>query len=127
MTLNILTNFDLQPYNTLAVPAIARYFVDAPDITWHLKMVKSKAEIAILTEACKIQDSIFKKAFEAVETGMTTREIKNLFHRVIIDRDVGFGWVIVCIGDFDPRQAAGSSQPDRRFKKSDLLGMGSDL
>ena len=38
---------------------------------------------------------------------MTTREIKNLFYRFITDSDADFGWVIVCIGDFDPRQAAG--------------------
>jgi Xaa-Pro aminopeptidase len=33
-------------------------------------MVKSETEIAILTKACKIQDAIFKRTFEAVETGM---------------------------------------------------------
>jgi Xaa-Pro aminopeptidase len=102
-----------------ALPAIS--FVDAADIFWQLRMVKSETEIAIITEACKIQDSIFKTTFEAVETGMTTREIKNLFQRVIIESDADFGWVIVCIGDYDPRQAAGSSQPDLRLKKSDLL------
>ena len=102
-----------------ALPAIS--FVDAADILWQLRMVKSETEIAILTKACKIQDAIFKRTFEAVETGMATQEIKNLFHRVIAESDADFGWVIVCIGDFDPRQAAGSSQPDLRLKKSDLL------
>jgi Xaa-Pro aminopeptidase len=102
-----------------ALPAIS--FVDAADIFWQLRMVKSEAEIAILTEACKIQDSIFKRTFEAVETGMTTLEIKNLFQRIIIESDADFGWVIVCIGDYDPRQAAGSSKPDLRLKKNDLL------
>ena len=102
-----------------ALPAIS--FVDAADIIWQLRMVKSETEVAILTEACKMQDSIFKRTFEAVETGMTTQEIKNLFQRVIIESDADFGWVIVCIGDYDPRQAAGSSQPDLRLKKNDLL------
>jgi Xaa-Pro aminopeptidase len=102
-----------------ALPTIS--FVDAADIFWQLRMVKSEAEIAILTEACKIQDAIFKRAFEAVETGMTTREIKNLFHRVILESEADFGWVIVCIGDYDPQQSGGSSQPDRRLKKGNLL------
>ena len=101
------------------LPAIS--FVDAADILWQLRMVKSKAEIAILAGACEIQDSIFRKTFEAVETGMTTREIKTLFQRFIIESDADFGWVIVCIGDYDLRQAAGSSQPDLRLKKGDLL------
>jgi Xaa-Pro aminopeptidase len=102
-----------------ALPAIS--FVDAADIIWQLRMVKSKAEIAILATACKIQDAIFKRTFEAVEAGMTTREIKTLFQQVIIESDADFGWVIVCIGDYDPRQAAGSSLPDLRLKKGDLL------
>ncbi len=102
-----------------ALPGIS--FVDATDIFWQLRMVKSEAEIEILTRACNIQDSIFKQAFEVVETGMTTREIEKLFQRVITESAAGLGWVIVCIGDFDPRQAAGSSQPDLRFKAKDLL------
>ena len=51
-----------------ALPTIS--FVDAADIFWQLRMVKSEAEIAIITKACKMQDSIFKGTFEAVETGM---------------------------------------------------------
>jgi Xaa-Pro aminopeptidase len=102
-----------------ALPGIS--FVDATDIFWQLRMVKSETEIEILTRACNIQDSIFKQAFELVETGMATREIEKLFHRVITESEAGLGWVIVCIGDFDPRQAAGSSQPDLRFKAKDLL------
>lgn len=102
-----------------ALPAIS--FVDAADIFWHLRMIKSQAEINILTEACKIQDSIFRRTFAAVEAGMTSREIKNLFQRIIIESDADFGWVVVCIGDYDPRQAAGSSLPDLLLKKSDLL------
>jgi Xaa-Pro aminopeptidase len=102
-----------------ALPSIS--FVDAADIFWQLRMVKSETEIAIISEACKMQDAIFKTTFEAVETGMTTREIKNLFHRIITESGADFGWVIVCIGEFDPRQAAGSSQPDLRLEKNDLL------
>jgi Xaa-Pro aminopeptidase len=102
-----------------ALPSIS--FVDAADIIWQLRMVKSEAEIAILTEACKIQDAIFKRVLEAVETGMTTREIKNLFQLAGFESDADFGWAIVCIGDYDPRQSAGSSPPDRRLNKSDLL------
>jgi Xaa-Pro dipeptidase len=102
-----------------ALPAVS--FVDAADMVWQLRMVKSDAEIAIISEACKIQDAIFKNAFEAVKAGMTTREIKTLFQQAIIDSDADLGWVIVCVGAFDPRQAAGSSPPDLRFKENDLL------
>ena len=49
-----------------ALPAIS--FADAADIFWQLRMVKSEAEIAIITEACKMQDSIFKRTL--LEPGM---------------------------------------------------------
>ncbi|MFQ5486447.1 MAG: M24 family metallopeptidase [Desulfobacterales bacterium] len=102
-----------------ALPEIS--FMDASDIFWQLRMVKSKTEIEILTRACHIQDSIFEQAFKVVETGMTTREIEKRFHRVITESEAGLGWVIVCIGDYDPRQAAGSSRPDVKLKAKDLL------
>lgn len=102
-----------------ALPAIS--FVDAADVFWQLRMIKSEKEIAIITEACRIQDAIFKKTFEAVKAGMTTREIETLFQLAIMESDADFGWVIVCVGDFDPRQAAGSSHPDLRLNEKDLL------
>ena len=96
-------------------------FVDAADILWQLRMVKSEAEIAILSEACRIQDSIFKRASDAIKSNMTTSDIKKLFQHAIIESDADLGWVIVCIGDYDPQQSAGSSLPERRLKDSDLL------
>jgi Xaa-Pro aminopeptidase len=96
-------------------------FVDAADVLWGLRMVKSEAEIAIISEACEIHDAVFKRCFETVRVGMTQREIDNLFRRVIIDTGADFGFTIVCVGDYDPRQAAGSSAPDCVLREGDLL------
>ncbi|MGD8291238.1 MAG: M24 family metallopeptidase [Desulfobacterales bacterium] len=48
-------------------------------------------------------------------------EPTNLFQHAIVESDADVGWVIVCIGDYDPQQSAGSSLPERRLKDSDLL------
>ena len=55
-------------------------------------------------------------------TALLITEPTNLFQRFIIESDADFGWVIVCNGDYDPRQSAGSSQPDRRLKKLTFCG-----
>lgn len=102
-----------------ALPEIS--FSDAADLFCRLRMVKSDAEIAVITKACEIQDAIFEKTFKAVRAGMSTRDIKRLFQLNIIKSDADFGWVVVCVGDFNPRQAAGSSPPDLRLEENDLL------
>lgn len=96
-------------------------FVDASGILWDLRMVKSEAEIATIAEACRIQDAIFDRVFRETKAGMTTREIELSFRRAILESGAEHNFSLVCIGDFDPRQAAGSSHPDRVLGKGDLL------
>ncbi len=102
-----------------ALPEVA--FVDASDILWRLRMVKSEAEIAAITEACRIQDAVFERVFRETTAGMTTREIETAFRRAVLDSAASLNFCLVCIGDFDPRQAAGSSHPDQALGKGDLL------
>jgi Xaa-Pro aminopeptidase len=96
-------------------------FVDASDVLWQQRMVKSDAEIAIIGEACGMHDVVFEQCFGAVEIGMTEMQIDSLFRQVIANVGADFGFTIVCMGDYDPQQAAGSSSPDRRLNGGDLL------
>jgi Xaa-Pro aminopeptidase len=59
-----------------ALPGVE--FVDAADILWALRMVKSEAEVAAIAKACEIQDAVFKRVFETVGVGMTQREIERV-------------------------------------------------
>ena len=96
-------------------------FVDAAGIIWEIRMQKSEAEIAIIQEACKIHDDIFKKVFGAVKAGMTTREIEQLFRMKIAESEADSGWAVVCVGDFNEGQASGPTHPDKVLKPDDLL------
>jgi Xaa-Pro dipeptidase len=95
--------------------------VDAADMIWDIRMQKSDTEIAIIQEACKIHDDIFKKVFGAVKAGMTTREINHLFQVTIAESEADSGWTVVCVGDFDEGQASGPTNPDKVLKPDDLL------
>jgi len=96
-------------------------FVDAADLIWDIRMQKSVTEIAIVQEACRIHDEIFKKVFGAVKAGMTTREIDRLFRMAIAESEADSGWTVVCVGDFDDSQACGATHPAKVLKADDLL------
>jgi Xaa-Pro aminopeptidase len=96
-------------------------FVDAADLLWQLRMVKSEAEIATISEACAMHDAIFERVFAEARVGVTTRGVESLIRHAVIDAGADDGFAIVCIGDFEPRQAAGSSDPERVLREGDLM------
>jgi Xaa-Pro dipeptidase len=96
-------------------------FVDAAEVIWEIRMQKSETEIAIIQEACRIQDDIYKKVFGAVQAGMTTREIELLFRIAIAESEAGLGWTVVCVGNFDESQASGATHSAKVLKADDLL------
>ncbi|UCD81011.1 MAG: aminopeptidase P family protein [Desulfobacterales bacterium] len=95
--------------------------VDAAGMIWDTRMQKSDAEIAIIQQACKIHDDVFKKVFDAVKAGMTTREIEQLFRMAIAESESDSGWAVVCVGDFDEHQASGPTHPDKVLQADALL------
>ncbi len=96
-------------------------FVDAADLIWELRMQKTDLEIRIVQEACRMQDDIFKNVFGTVKAGMTTRDIERLFRVTIAESEAGFGWTVVCVGDYENSQASGETHPDKVLKADDLL------
>jgi Xaa-Pro aminopeptidase len=102
-----------------ALPQAA--FVDAADMIWDIRMQKSAAEIAIIQQACKMQDVIYKKVFETVKAGMTTRQIEQLFRVTIAESEADSGWTVVCVGHYDESQASGPTHPAKVLQADDLL------
>jgi Xaa-Pro dipeptidase len=68
-------------------------FVDATDIIWGLRMIKSKEELGLIRQACEIVRQARQKTFREIEIGMTEREIARLFAQHMIEKgadDVSF-------------------------------------
>jgi Xaa-Pro dipeptidase len=56
-------------------------FVDASDLLWKLRMVKSQAEIAQVARACQITSQAYQLTFASVHAGMTEIEVQALMVR----------------------------------------------
>jgi len=54
-------------------------FVDASDIIWRLRMVKSEEEVALMRKACEITGRARQKTFDEIEVGVTERDIARIF------------------------------------------------
>jgi Xaa-Pro dipeptidase len=68
-------------------------FVDASDIVWGLRMIKSDDELDLIKEACEIVRQARQKTFREIEIGMTERDIARLFAKHMIAKgadDVSF-------------------------------------
>ena len=56
-------------------------FVDASDIIWKLRMVKSKEEVELMRKACNITGRARQKTFDEIEAGVTERDIARVFSK----------------------------------------------
>ena len=54
-------------------------FVDASALLWNLRIVKSKAEVECVREACNITTKALNAAFEKARVGMRERQLANFF------------------------------------------------
>lgn len=72
-------NMPLKDYIEVTKSLPGVNFVDAAEIIWNLRMVKSKDELALMKEACEITGRARQKTFREVKVGMTEREIARLF------------------------------------------------
>lgn len=72
-------NMPLKDYFTLTKNLQDVKFVDAAEIIWGLRMVKSREEVKLIRQACEITGRARQKAFREIKVGMTEREIMRLF------------------------------------------------
>jgi Xaa-Pro dipeptidase len=72
--------------------------VDAGDLLWRLRMIKSKAEIACLRRACAILSDGYARVFSAVREGTTEREIANRLREYFEKECAGDSWILITSG-----------------------------
>ena len=94
--------------------------VDASALLWQLRMTKTAAEVENITRACQVSDEIFRTCFDALKEGMTTRELDYAFQHEALVAGARASGAIICIGAFEPSQAAGSSAPDRALARGEM-------
>jgi Xaa-Pro dipeptidase len=60
-------------------------FVDASDIFWKLRVIKSNGEIEYLRKAAEITSAALDKTFNTIRAGMSERDVASIFFKSMMD------------------------------------------
>jgi Xaa-Pro aminopeptidase len=94
-------------------------FIDASDLLWDLRMVKSREEISYIRKACEITTKARRKCFETIERGMTKKHVADLFYQYMMESGADKpGFVMLASGSLAESTYAPTNQ---KLKKGDTL------
>ena len=79
-----------------ALPGVE--WIDASPLLWHLRMIKSKAEIARITRACEITSAAYARTYTNLRAGMSEGEIQQRMLRHMIELGGSSPWVAITSG-----------------------------
>jgi Xaa-Pro aminopeptidase len=93
-----------------ALPGVE--WVDAADLLWQLRLIKSQAEIECLRKSCSAVMHAFETVFPKLSPGLTQEQIVHMLQGGITDAGADFGFIIPC---FDPdTYVAQSAMPSNK-------------
>jgi len=72
--------------------------VDAGDILWRARLIKSPSEIACLREACRVLSAAYAATFRAARAGMTELQLANLMHQRFNQAGAGDRFLVLTSG-----------------------------
>lgn len=98
--------------------------LDAADLLWGLRMLKSDAEIASIRRACAITASAYERTFADARGGMTEDDVRRLMVKNLLDLGGGSPYAVATSGpgNYDVVCGAGS---DRRLEVGDMVWLDS--
>lgn len=85
----------LMDFNLLKESLPKVEFVNAADIFWEVRMVKSEEEIGRHRKACKITVNAYNKLFSEIREGMTEKEIVDMFLKLLVDMGGSTPWAFI--------------------------------
>ncbi|RLC44228.1 MAG: hypothetical protein DRH70_09030 [Candidatus Coatesbacteria bacterium] len=97
-------------------------FVDASDLIWELRIIKSPAEIACHKEACRITGEAYLATFQAIGPGTTQNEVARLMKVHMIERGGANPFLVINSGKGTYDFATGQPS-DRKLESGDILWM----
>jgi Xaa-Pro aminopeptidase len=76
-------------------------FIDASNILWELRMMKSEAEIDCIRKACEITSKAFEKCFSDISSGMTEKEATKILYDTTVEEGGSSVWVVGNSGPYN--------------------------
>jgi Xaa-Pro aminopeptidase len=88
-------------------------FVDAAELLWQLRLVKSDLEIQALRRACRITELAYDQVYSQIRAGMTEAEIERRMLMAMISLGGQSPWVLITSGEgyYDLVSKGGSERP----------------
>jgi len=105
-------------YEALRARFPDRRLVDASEVLWGLRMVKSPAELARTARAVEITDQAFARVFPDLRPGMTEREIVGRLHGEMARLGASTSWALIQSGTYD---RGGLVIRDRSVQAGDMV------
>lgn len=114
-------SFEVNTYEGLKKVLPNVEFVDASDIIWSQRIIKSEKEIECLRRACQATSYAHDHMLAAVTEGMTEREISQETQKYMLDGGAEYpGFVIITSGTENYGRISKTST-DRKLQKGDML------
>lgn len=99
-------------------------FVDAREIIWKMRMIKSSEEIKLIRKSCEINCKVFKAGLESVREGITEKEVANVMFEVMAREGVSPRGVGIVMRSGSERYLMKDGIPqDRKLKKGDFISV----
>jgi Xaa-Pro dipeptidase len=98
--------------------------VDASEIVWNCRMIKSGLEVDYLEKSCKITLSAYKETFDNVREGMTEKEVARQVYKGILDgagEDMPLKMFLNIRAGPDRYTMCDTRPTERRLRKGDIL------
>jgi len=95
-------------------------FIDASHVFWKLRMIKSKAEAALLRKTCEITSEAYEECFQSIEEGMTEKEVEKIFLDAMTNRGGTRPWCFINSGPSNYSVISGSPT-NQKLKKGNTI------
>ena len=76
-------------------------FIDASDLFWGVRMVKSDAEVDCMRKACSISSRAFEKCFHDVKAGMTEKDAAKILYDTAVELGGAAVWTLSNSGPYN--------------------------
>lgn len=95
-------------------------FVDASNLFWKLRMIKSKAEVNLQRKTCKITSEAYEECFEKMETDMTEKEVGKIFLNAMTEKGGSRPWCFINSGPYNYSVISGNPT-NQKLKKGNTI------
>jgi Xaa-Pro aminopeptidase len=95
-------------------------WVDAADVFWQLRMIKSQSEIECMRKSCSATMHAFSTVFPKLGPGFTREQVVHMLQSAICDDGADFGFTLAT-WDRETNEAMGSLPSGEPIEKGDMV------